>query len=1427
MSNKRALKGLYNKKSSNKQIIIETESSESDHESDDHEELYFDVEDYADQIQQGDEEDANNGGDDFLNEDINEDMFSEEESDDYNNNNNNNHEEEEEEEEKFYQYDNSAPTPNFTNNGGMYQDFNILTQINRALEDYDMRCYSLAGDRNYPIYDPSCSETFPYTAGRLATELKGIYDEFAILPEAQQAFDAVIRNILPVSVENPHNIHLPYQVTNRTTDEYGNEELKYKQAFEEYVEEDVPFFKYDACSNGCEVFVGNVATAMECRTCGQARYPKCTRPECKYISEKEKCNHMGKVRKASFHLVYRSLILLIHKLLQFPAFLHLIRYVNLDSDPDYYVDVMCGNNHKKHSGEMRAQFQQFIASNHYDQNDFIHVPLNLQMSYDGAQIFRHRTSKFYPLFMAFLDLPPPFRVQVGAGMFALSLFIGKKASTAEYFIFKDCLMTELLQLNKGKVFEIGGKKYFVNARVISYSTDTNAVEELLNCKQSNCVNRCFQCNAVRGANRYSDLSKKTYNSNRIFLEESNIMLFVGQSKKCCPQKYYDEDNVTEVEWKAQTIITPLWIHNLNKTEFTNLQSCNNKSPEFKDCLKLIYESKKDPYQYFTSHHKMEDIKIMMKSMYFHHMDFRKQIKYAKVSVAKYKKVATEGTAKDPKEGYKGLWLMNELPYADPMQQMGWCVFHCVKNCDLSCIHCIDNERFGGTSFPKIRKYCEKIKCHPCTFDKTAIPKTKKAKKRQKKSEKVEDEKEEVDKDGPVRVKWSVTEKYLKIMDAWVNALIIPKGYKGRFKIKTPFMQTGHLNGAGHIHFVMSVFDYAIISAVEHYPEEYAKFFHLFSENITELLHTKVNKKQLERFEKKLPEFVSFHDGLFPESEANFIWHELIDIPEHIKYCGPCREQMSFATERGISEVKKEKPDGGNQIEYTCLCRFHRKEKIKTEQYFGTLDNIEEALKDSLSIATCSLCINGNPIFRSSNFVPVRDVKGNFRVGYTDEHMMLLRPSKLNDDDVQLNDIETLSLLLTLEDYVFQRAGTLEKAAESSTLFRVMHAYRLARTEVDANKKEELTFQEYLGAIRGCFDHTTNTLVTPVREKWFKDQGYYLCFDPSNLRNGQIIVNPASYGASGVLQQIDERGMIFQHDYKVFISKLIDKNEEPYFKISGFSNAFIHGVQFCSRGWDHRESSLNIMPKPYGVALSKAEAKKKDYLPTNSKNELRNEWQRPSQYNAWCKFRATIPFECEDKLDYYGQFNHFFQLRCSDDNAEPLIKGAIIASITARKSIRNNYLNYIIGDKDCESLLPIMFVPIINVYSTPIVLAAFHAGTVAANLRQEQRLTAMLEAQKKPYYLLNGRNKHEFNKYHANADKACTLNKLSYLVVLEMFPNRINNGWNEKKDKKGDYNRLNKLINSISLLKLSINIVEDEDEGDDEGDEGDDDDGDDE
>jgi len=100
----------------------------------------------------------------------------------------------------------------------MYKDFNILTQINRVLEDYDIRCYSLAGDRDYPIfYDPSCSETFPYTAGRLATELKSIYDEFAILPEAQEAFDALIRNILPVSVENPpyNIIHLPYRPSNK------------------------------------------------------------------------------------------------------------------------------------------------------------------------------------------------------------------------------------------------------------------------------------------------------------------------------------------------------------------------------------------------------------------------------------------------------------------------------------------------------------------------------------------------------------------------------------------------------------------------------------------------------------------------------------------------------------------------------------------------------------------------------------------------------------------------------------------------------------------------------------------------------------------------------------------------------------------------------------------------------------------------------------------------------------------------------------------------------------------------------------------------------------------------------------------------------------------------------------------------------------
>ena len=79
------------------------------------------------------------------------------------------------------------------------------------------------------------------------------------------------------------------------------------------------------------------------------------------------------------------------------------------------VDITTTDCFKKHMNEMEADVQAAEYS------DCEKVNLIISLSYDGAQVHHHRTTKFWPLSISVLNLPPSHRNVYDVGIFVLSI----------------------------------------------------------------------------------------------------------------------------------------------------------------------------------------------------------------------------------------------------------------------------------------------------------------------------------------------------------------------------------------------------------------------------------------------------------------------------------------------------------------------------------------------------------------------------------------------------------------------------------------------------------------------------------------------------------------------------------------------------------------------------------------------------------------------------------------------------------------------------------------------------------------------------------------------------------------------------------------------------------------------------------------------
>lgn len=273
-------------------------------------------------------------------------------------------------------------------------------------------------------------------------------------------------------------------------------------AFEEDMEK--RYLKIGVCPKGCMTFVGGAASQLlRCRECTLPRFNHCKYKLCRF-KDYDLCKHRPESKTERKSLVYRPIVPLLVELLQTSFFIdycaHALKFVETHpwhAGEDYvYSDFLSGREAQKHIKEMHDKFVGIEKT----------VPGCKEVSllaadyYDGVKMVeRLKVPRyFWPLFIALLSLPPAVRGKYGAGCFFWGFLASKPGSKVEEFLFRDCMIPELQQLEEGVHVEINGNRYYIQLRLIVHVYDTKAKEKIDKFQGTGSYGGCIKCMANPG-----------------------------------------------------------------------------------------------------------------------------------------------------------------------------------------------------------------------------------------------------------------------------------------------------------------------------------------------------------------------------------------------------------------------------------------------------------------------------------------------------------------------------------------------------------------------------------------------------------------------------------------------------------------------------------------------------------------------------------------------------------------------------------------------------------------------------------------------------------------------------------------------------------------------------------------------------------------
>jgi hypothetical protein len=725
------------------------------------------------------------------------------------------------------------------------------------------------------------------------------------------------------------------------------------------------------------------------------------------------------------------------------------------------------------------------------------------------------------------------------------------------------------------------------------------------------------------------------------------------------------------------------------------------------------EFKKRFHNSFHEDMKFDEIRHYL---YFHHMDFRKQFDYMRVTHELYLEYAKRG-----EKNFKGVWYFHLLKYARIDRHICYDPMHAGKNLGHKLIDSFKGNRLDV----KVGHYCRSIRTHPYLYQTEADLKTIEKYRKQHEQmfgvvlRELRNQTEHIDPALKLKnlAKYAVSNSDMDRADAWINAIIIPVGYSKEWQVKFVFRRSGFLRTDALIKWMVNILDFTL-SAFRGYDKVYKSFFSMFSYDLSEMFSPVVlGADWVTKLYFLYCETAAAHEALFPEYEMTLNWHHFVCAIQHMKVAGPFQLWWAFAGERGNSVVKHFVPEAGVNPDKVFNDRYN---KFEDKQAFNAYNFLPEKLEDVLLT---------HPIFSSSKEHSCKvDAKGDLCLLYSNERILLRNPQALAADD-KFTTEEYEDLLETLYVNIKKRCNSFADCLKSSSFFRVYWYYLICKD-----------YQLF---------HTTNTtpfvsfvkrLIVAVSKQLQDDTKVFERLKPFKLNWGLDWGQDNNWGNVGE-QLSDEEfvNLLEQELCLVEVDFLVMDDVIDGFKYRMFKDATIFGMDFRSRGSNFRELSklTEFVDKRYGAERSAD--KLNDPVrcwPDNKKNELKQNWINKDDYSSWAKVRyksrdhmnsnektfcGTSDYE-DDKNYLYGQFNFFVQIYSTD----PFINNLTLASITCRRHRTIEKVDYVVADNDGDSyFVHKMFVALNDVYSSPIMTCAFKSSLT----RKEENKRYRIEANK--------------------------------------------------------------------------------------------------
>lgn len=176
------------------------------------------------------------------------------------------------------------------------------------------------------------------------------------------------------------------------------------------------FHTFHFCSNCNESVFVNQKREDRCTNCNFPRFKPCARCQAPGL-----CSHYSS-RTPHAILQYRSLTSILKHLVTFESFLSALNFNDPSKSKGFVNDLMDTPIAMKHLSEMKLIHDSRRASC----EEAKPVYLLLQTAYDGAQVHKSKVTKFSPMMVCILNLPPSYRKLNGVGMFVLSIFTGNE-----------------------------------------------------------------------------------------------------------------------------------------------------------------------------------------------------------------------------------------------------------------------------------------------------------------------------------------------------------------------------------------------------------------------------------------------------------------------------------------------------------------------------------------------------------------------------------------------------------------------------------------------------------------------------------------------------------------------------------------------------------------------------------------------------------------------------------------------------------------------------------------------------------------------------------------------------------------------------------------------------------------------------------------